>query len=47
MPPVKYDERKFRSVSNSPDGEVNTETIFNYPQTENVVWATKASMERR
>ncbi len=40
MPSVKYDGRKFRSVSNSPSGEVNTETIFNYHQTENVVWAT-------
>jgi len=40
MSPVKYDGRKFRSVSNSPGGEVNAETIFNYHQTGNVVWAT-------
>jgi hypothetical protein len=42
MPPVNYDDRTFRSVSNSPSGEVDAETIFHYHQTGDVVWATYA-----
>lgn len=35
-----YNGRVFRSVSNSPNGEVGAETIFRYRQDSHVVWAT-------
>ena len=35
-----YDDRYFRSVSNSGSGEVDGETRFHYRQVDNVVWAT-------
>jgi hypothetical protein len=37
---IDYDGRRFRSVSNSPTGEVGTETVFEYHQRGDVVWAT-------
>ena len=35
-----YDLRTFRSVSNAPNGEVNTQTVFHYRQSGETVWAT-------
>jgi hypothetical protein len=37
---IDYDGRRFRSVSNSPTGEVGAETVFEYRQRGEVVWAT-------
>lgn len=37
---IDYDGRRFRSVSNSPTGEVGAETVFAYHQKGDVVWAT-------
>ena len=37
-----YDGRRFRSVANTPNGEVSGETIFHYHQTGSIVWATYA-----
>lgn len=37
---IDYDGRRFRSVSNSPTGEVGAETVFTYHQKGDVVWAT-------
>lgn len=37
---IDYHGRRFYSVSNSPTGEVGAETIFDYHQTGDVVWAT-------
>ncbi len=34
-----YDNRKFRSVSNSAAGDVGAETIFHYHQDGDLVWA--------
>lgn len=36
---ISYDNRKFRSISNSEGGEVSSETVFYYHQDGNVVWA--------
>ena len=36
---INYDGRVFKSVSNSETGEVSTETIFKYHQSDNLVWA--------
>jgi hypothetical protein len=36
---ISYDDRRFRSVSNSDSGEVGAETIFHYHQNGRVVWA--------
>ena len=36
---ISYDGRKFRSVQNSPTGEVGSDTVFNYHHKGNVVWA--------
>lgn len=40
MGPIDYDGKTFRSVSNSPGGEVDAETLFHYQQTGDLVWAT-------
>jgi len=32
--------KKFKSISNSNNGEVNSETIFHYRQFKNIVWST-------
>jgi hypothetical protein len=34
-----YEGRVFRSLSNSSNGEVGSETSFHYHQRENIVWA--------
>jgi hypothetical protein len=39
MSKINYDNRVFRSVSNSETGEVSGETRFYYHQQGNVVWA--------
>ena len=36
---VNYNDRKFRSFQNSATGEVGTETVFHYHQTDDTVWA--------
>lgn len=36
---ISYDNKTFRSVSNSDSGEVNADTLFNYHQDGSVVWA--------
>jgi hypothetical protein len=36
---INYDNRNFRSISNSETGEVGSETIFRYHQEGKVVWA--------
>ena len=40
--PVSYHNRTFRSVSSSANGEVSTDTIFHYQQTDEVVMGTYA-----
>jgi|SRR5581483_1977801 len=37
---MNYNGKRFRSVSNSPNGEVDGETYFDYHQSADVVWAT-------
>ncbi|WP_077919512.1 n-acetylglutamate synthase [Spirosoma sp. 209] len=37
---INYHNRRFRSVSNSPTGEVSGETVFQYFQQDDLVWAT-------
>jgi len=37
---INYDQRRFVSLSNSANGEVGEETVFQYCQEANVVWAT-------
>lgn len=37
---MNYHNRHFRSVSNTPNGEVDAETRFHYRQDGEVVWAT-------
>jgi hypothetical protein len=39
MSEINYDNRVFKSVSNSANGEVSGETTFYYHQKGNVVWA--------
>lgn len=36
---IDYNNRRFRSVSNSANGEVSGETLFHYHQEGNVAWA--------
>jgi len=36
---ISYDNRRFRSVSNSEIGEVSFETVFHYHQSADIVWA--------
>lgn len=38
--PIDYNDRLFRAVSNSPGGEVDDSTLFNYRQHADVVWVT-------
>ncbi|MEO1478042.1 MAG: n-acetylglutamate synthase [Bacteroidota bacterium] len=40
MLPISYNGRQFRTVSNSPNGEVSDATRFEYRQRGDVVWAT-------
>jgi hypothetical protein len=40
MTAINYDGRKFRSVNNTPNGEVDAQTIFHYYQRDSIVWAT-------
>ena len=42
MKNIHYDQKRFRSVSNSDNGEVSRETIFHYHQNERLVWAEYA-----
>ncbi|MBL8045470.1 MAG: hypothetical protein JNL09_02960 [Anaerolineales bacterium] len=42
MPRPNYHNRRFRSVRNTANGEVGAETVFNYQQNGEVVWATYA-----
>ncbi|MFP5284731.1 MAG: n-acetylglutamate synthase [Thermoanaerobaculia bacterium] len=37
---IDYEGRRFRSVRNSSTGEVGAETVFEYHQRGDVVWAT-------
>ena len=37
---INYENRFFRSVSNSASGEVCSETVFHYHQKDNLAWAT-------
>lgn len=40
MSTINYDNRKFRSVENTANGEVSEETQFHYHQENDIVWAT-------
>jgi hypothetical protein len=40
MNKINYNNKYFRSVINTDNGEVNSSTIFHYRQESNVVWAT-------
>lgn len=42
---INYDQKKFRSVNNTENGEVSTDTIFHYQQEGNLVTATYAGGE--
>ena len=42
---INYDNRVFKSVSNSATGEVSAETVFHYHQKEDFVWAEYAGGE--
>lgn len=37
---INYNNRFFRGVTNSPGGDVNSDTVFHYRQRGDVVWAT-------
>lgn len=37
---MNYHNKKFRAVSNTPNGEVSSDTVFHYQQTGNIVTAT-------
>lgn len=37
---INYDNRTFRSVANTPNGEVGGVTLFHYRQQGDLVWAT-------
>lgn len=39
MSKINYDNRYFASIENSASGEVSTETVFHYHQTDDLVWA--------
>ena len=39
MTKINYDNKRFKTISNSETGEVSRETIFNYHQKENFIWA--------
>jgi len=38
--PINYDNRTFRSVANTPNGEVGGDTLFRYRQRGDLVWGT-------
>ncbi len=38
--PFSYDGKRFRSVANTPNGEVDAQTVFHYRQRGDVIWAT-------
>ena len=40
MSAPNYDGRRFRSVANTANGEVGTQTVFEYRQEGETVWAT-------
>ena len=40
MPAPSYDGRRFRTVANTANGEVGAETVFEYHQEGDAVWAT-------
>jgi len=40
MSAFSYDNRLFRSVSNTPGGDVDAETVFHYRQKGRYVWGT-------
>lgn len=40
MSKINYNERRFVSVENTPNGEVSGDTIFDYHQAGKIVWAT-------
>lgn len=40
MPEINYNNRRFVSVENTPNGEVSGDTIFDYHQEGRIVWAT-------
>jgi len=40
MNTINYDNRKFRSVDNTANGEVSGKTLFHYHQENNIIWAT-------
>ena len=40
MPPIDYDDRRFRAVETTASGEVGDGTVFHYRQRSDVVWAT-------
>jgi len=39
-PEINYNGKKFKSVSNTDNGEVSSETIFHYHQKDHIIWAT-------
>lgn len=40
MATINYNDKFFKAVSNSENGEVDESTIFHYRQTGNLVWGT-------
>jgi len=42
---INFDNRMFRSIANSEDGEVGSDTIFYYRQDGDAVWAEYAGGE--
>ena len=36
---INYENRKFRLVRNTESGEVGSDTVFHYHQTDRIVWA--------
>jgi len=40
MNPINYNNRYFKGIVNSPNGEVDDQTIFHYRQQDAIIWAT-------
>ena len=40
MTQINYNDRKFRSITTSNNGDVDGQTIFHYRQQEDILWAT-------
>lgn len=40
MPKINYNNRRFVSIDNTPNGEVSGATVFDYHQEGAIVWAT-------